>query len=332
MLRELRIRGFAIIDELTIHFQPGLNVITGETGAGKSIILQALALLSGARATSDVIRSDAEEASIEGLFEVNVPAEILEAVGSFADDDLVVRRHVSRSGKGRIYVNGSLATLGLLKQLGEHLVHIYGQHDQALLLRAASHLELLDQFGDLGELRRRMETAHAALVAARHRVHDLARYRADFGQKKDLLEFQIRELLAADVRRDEETELRREREEMRHAERLARVCGDGESTLYSGEFATVAQLGRLASNLSDLVRILPTLATVTELVDTARVQLEEAALQLRHQAERIRFDPERLDQIEERLAQLSQLSRKYGAPSTELPARPREAPAGAGVP
>jgi DNA repair protein RecN (Recombination protein N) len=319
MLRELRIRDFAIIDELTIHFRSGLNVITGETGAGKSIILQALALLSGTRATSDVIRSDAEQASIEGLFEVSVPPGILEAVGSFADDDLVVRRQVSRSGKGRIFINGNLATLGLLKRLGEHLVHIYGQYDQALLLQPASHLELLDRFGDLGELRRRMEGAHAALAAARGRVQDLARHRAGFEQKKGLLEFQRQELLAADLRHDEETELRREREEMRHAERLAQVCRDGESMLYSGESASVAQLGRLGSNLSELVRVLPALAAVLELVDAARVQLEEAALQLRHHAQRVRFDAERLDRIEERLALLSQLSRKYAVPSSELP-------------
>src|SRR5215468_8351212 len=143
MLRELRIRDVAIIDELALAFGPGLNVITGETGAGKSIILQALALLCGARGAADLIRSDADEASIEGLFECDVPAALREAVG-LEGDELLVRRHLARSGKNRIYVNGSPATLTLLAQLGDVLVHIYGQLEQALLLRSASHLDLLD--------------------------------------------------------------------------------------------------------------------------------------------------------------------------------------------
>ena len=130
MLRELRIRDFAIIDELALTFRPGLNVITGETGAGKSIILQALALLCGARAAGDLIRGEADEALIEGLFECALPAPVSEALG-LDGDEVVVRRHLARSGKSRIYVNGGPATLALLAQLGGELVHIYGQLEQA---------------------------------------------------------------------------------------------------------------------------------------------------------------------------------------------------------
>src|SRR5262245_13499323 len=126
MLRELRVRDFAIIDDLTLSFAPGLNVITGETGAGKSIILQALALLCGARGSSDLIRSNAEEASIEGLFECSLPPAIGDALG-VDGEEILVRRHLTASGKNRIYVNGGPTTLGLLAQLGDHLVHIYGQ-------------------------------------------------------------------------------------------------------------------------------------------------------------------------------------------------------------
>ena len=318
MLRELRIRDFAIIDDLALSFRAGLNVITGETGAGKSIILQALALLCGARAAPDLIRSEADEASIEALFECALPAELREALG-LEGDEILVRRHLARTAKSRIYVNGSPATLVLLAQLGDHLVHIYGQHEQTLLLRPASHLELLDRFAGLGAPREQMATAHAAYRTALERVEILERERAALAERRDLLEFQYAELSAAAVRAGEEAEGRREREMLRHAERLQQVCRDGEAMLYSGHAATVSALGRLATQLNELAAIAAPLSAAAELIDTARVQLEEAALQLRATADRLEADPDRLDAVEARLQLLARLSRKHGVPSDELP-------------
>ncbi len=318
MLRELRIRDFAIIDDLTISFRPGLNVITGETGAGKSIILHALALICGGRAAPDVIRSDADAASIEGLFEGPLPAEQREALGLEADDELLVRRQIPRTGKGRVYVNGSPSTVALLAQLGTWLVHIYGQHDQALLLRPASHLDLLDQFGDLTELRARMAIAYDGLAAARReRDARLARCAAA-AQRRDLLDYQIAELAAAEVGPDEEQALRHEREVLRHAERLHQTTGTAEEALYSGEGAIASAVARIATQLHELLRIDPALGPTAELLDSASVQIEEAALQLRAYAERAQVDPARLTSVEDRLELLAQLSRKYGVPSTEL--------------
>jgi len=320
MLRELRIRDFAIIDDLTIGFRPGLNVITGETGAGKSIILQALALLCGGRAVPDLIRSNAEAASIEGLFEGAIAAECLESLGLSPDDELLVRRLIPRTGKGRVYINGSPATVALLAQLGNALVHIYGQHEQALLLRPESHLDFLDGFGGLAALRERMASAYAALAVAQNHLRDLTSRREALEQRRELLAFQVDELAKAAVQPDEEAALRRERDVLRHAERLQQVTRAGEASLYSGEGAIAAALARLGSQLAELARIDSALGGPAELVDAARVQLEEAALELRAYAERRHFDPERLEQIEERLALLSRLSRKYGAASPELPA------------
>ena len=147
MLRELRIRDFAIIDDLTITFRPGLNVITGETGAGKSILIQALGLLCGGRATPEVVRDQTEAASIEGVFDIPGERENFAAYGIEPDDELIVRRVIPRTGKGRVYLNGSPATVAMLSQVGTRLVHLYGQHDQALLLHPASHLDFLDEFG-----------------------------------------------------------------------------------------------------------------------------------------------------------------------------------------
>jgi len=318
MLHELRIRDFAIIDDLALSFRPGLNVITGETGAGKSIILQALALLCGARGAADLIRSGADEASIEGLFECPLPPELGDAFG-LEGDEILIRRHLNRSGKNRIYVNGSPATLVLLAQIGDFLVHLYGQHEQALLLRPASQLELLDRFAELGTARTRMAAAHAAWRAAHEGFERLERERAALADRQELLAFQHAELADAAVRAGEEADLRNERERLRHAARLQQTCREGESALYSGEGATVSTLARLAAQLSELIAIAPTLATARELIDGGRVQLEEAARELRAAADRLQADPERLDAVDERLQLLSRLSRKHGVGSDELP-------------
>lgn len=321
MLRELRIRDFAIIEDLAIGFRPGLNVITGETGAGKSIILQALALLCGGRSAAEVVRTDAEAASIEGLFDGAPGPELLDALGVSPDDDLLVRRVVPRVGKGRVYVNGSPATVGLLEQLGESLVHIYGQHEQAQLLRPSTHLVLLDEFGGLLELRERMASSYAAWAGAERRLRSLAENRRAAAERRSSLEADAEELVRAAVRAGDEEELRREREVLRHAERLGEVTRGGEAHLYSREGAVVAGLARLGAQLAELARIDPALGSAGELVESARVQLEEAALQLGSYAERVQFDPERQEEIESRLALLSRLGRKHGVPATELPQR-----------
>lgn len=318
MLRELRIRDFAIIDDLAVSFRPGLNVLTGETGAGKSIILQALALLCGARGAADLIRSDADEASIEGLFEAAVPGELGEALG-IEDGEILVRRHLTRAGKSRVYVNGSPATVALLAQLGDSLVHIYGQLEQAQLLRPASHLELLDRFAELSAQRQRMAEAYAATRAARQRLARLEQARAALAERRDLLEFQHAELSDVAVLAGEEADLRRERELLRHAERLQQVCREGEAMLYSGQAATAAALARLGAQLTELAAVAPDLAAAAELVDSGRLQLEEAALQLRATADRLSADPDRLDVVEARLQLIARLTRKHGVASDDLP-------------
>ena len=320
MLRELRIRDVAIIDEVALSFGAGLNVISGETGAGKSILLQSLALLCGARGSADLIRADADEAVVEGLFDCALPDALRDALGLDDAGEVLVRRHVSRGGKGRIHVNGGPVTLALLGQLGEYLVHIYGQHDQALLLRPANHLELLDRFGELGRLSDRMADAFAAFAAARREREELARHSAALADRRELLEFQHRELSEADAQPGEDAALRQERELLRHAERLEAACREGESLLYSGHHAMVGALGRLHAQLAELGAIAPALSDAAALVDSGRVQLEEAALQLRSAAERLEADPARLDAIEERLALLQRLARKYAVPADELPA------------
>src|SRR5881227_2392165 len=216
MLRELRIRNFAVVENLTVPFAPGLNVLTGETGAGKSILVDAILLVRGARAQTDVIRADAESATVEAVFAV-----LDEAGLTVEDGEIVVRRELSRSGRHRAFVNDAAVTVGLLERLGDALVQVHGQHEHQRLLEPARQLDLLDRFGDAEPVRERF-----AALFAKHREarDDLERRRGagrDRAQREDLLRFQVSELDAARLRVGEDDELRTERRRLQHAERFA---------------------------------------------------------------------------------------------------------------
>ncbi len=322
MLRELRISNFAIIDEVTLSFAPGMNVLTGETGAGKSIIMRAIALLCGGRATADVIRTNADEAEIEGVFDVHGAARAaLDDTGAPAGDELLVRRTIARTGKGRIYLNGSLGNAALLAQVGNHLIHIYGQHEQALLLKPESHLEFLDEFGQLQEERARMRAAYESFRAAAEHLSALTSNSEAMRQRVELLRFQVGELTQAGLAVGEEPQLQRERERQRHAEKLSRICQESDEALYSGDDAIAGAVARIAGQLQEAGRIDESFGASAELLRQALTQIEEVAADLRRGAARIRHDPERLEQIEERLIFLGKLKRKYGCEADDLPQR-----------
>jgi len=312
MLRDLRIANFAIIDELHLSFEPGMNVLTGETGAGKSIIMRAIGLLCGERAAADVIRTDCDEASIEGLFDIDAAAHaILEDSGVPPADELLIRRVINRAGKGRVWVNGSPSTAAVVSQLGARLIHVYGQHEQALLLKPESHLEFLDEFGKLSGPRGEMAATYAAFREAADRLAELTAGGEAARQRLELVRFQVHELRDAKLARGEEPQLQQERELLRHAEKLGVISQQSEEALYSGDQAIAASLTRIANQLHEAGRIEASFGANAEALRQAVVQVEEVALELRRAAERIRHDPERLEQIEERLALLTRLKRKY---------------------
>jgi DNA repair protein RecN (Recombination protein N) len=322
MLSELRISSVAIIEELQLTFAPGMNVLTGETGAGKSIIMRAIGVLCGDRAATDLIRSDAEEAEIEGLFDLaDTGTDVLSDNGLPAANELVMRRVIARSGKGRAYVNGRLATAALLAQLGTRLLHVYGQHEHALLLKPESHLELLDLFAKLDPARAQMAEAYAAFRAAADRLAALTAGGDAVRQRLELLRFQVKELRDAQLARGEEMQLQHERDVQRHAEKLTLICRQGEEALYSGDEAIAGGLARIATQLQDAGRIDPAFGEQAELLRQAAAQVEEVGVHLQRAAQRIRHDPERLEQIEERLALLGRLKRKYDCEADVLPDR-----------
>ena len=315
MLRELRIKNFAVIDELALGLGPGLNILTGETGAGKSIILNALGLISGDRVTSDVIRHNQEEASVEALFEAVPPSvkDKLGGAGIEVDDDLIIKRVVSRTGKNRVYLGGSLCPLNLLSEIGASIVRIYGQHEHHTLLKPENHVELLDAFGGLaadvhsmGEKFSAFAAAWEALKCARE---ELERRKNERG----LLEAKVEEIATARLRPEEEAELRAKKNILIHAEKLYQGCREGEELLYEGDNALVAPLGRYGNKLRELAQIDSVLAGAAELVQGALAQLEEANMELRRYAERMHFEPGALEQLEDRLAEVQRLKRKYNA-------------------
>jgi DNA repair protein RecN (Recombination protein N) len=315
MLTHLRVTGLALIDEIELPFGPGLTVITGETGAGKSILVEALGLLRGGRASSELIRTGADEARVEAIFELAADSEVKQALladGRDVSDGLVVRRAVARSGRGRMHLGGSLATAADLASTIGKLCDITSQHDQQLLMDPDSQLAILDAFAGNESALAEAKVAFQTLSDARA---DLAVFDADVrtrAEREDLLRFQLRELEESDLKPGEDDALRLERERCKGAERFLAACTRGEDGLYSGEDAAAGRIASVAREIGALAAIDPTLAPVVESLRAAQAQVEDAASSLSHYAAKLRFEPERLNEIEERLFLIGRLIRKHG--------------------
>jgi len=314
MLRELRIRNFAVVENLTVPFAPGFNVLTGETGAGKSILVDAILLLRGARAQTDVIRADAETATVEAVFEVSdgAVATLDEAGLPLEDGEVVIRRELSRSGRHRAFVNDAAVTVGLLERLGDALVQVHGQHEHQRLLEPTRQLDVLDRFADAEPLRERFAALFAKHAEARAELERRRGAARDRAQRQDLLRFQVSELDAARVRVGEDDDLRTERRRLQHAERFAAGLQEVASLLHADAASATARLARAGRVLSDLGRLDPAFAAPAETLDAARAHVEDTLAAVRGLRETIVFEPERLEGIDERLDALTRLKRKYG--------------------
>lgn len=320
MLRELQIRNFAVIDQAVLELGPGLNVLTGETGAGKTLVLNALGLVSGGRVSTDIIRHGETEATVEALFE-GMP-EVLQSrlkEGGYEDGEgLVIKRIVNRSGKNRIYLSGGLCSLGLLSEMGSQLIHIYGQHEHHTLLKSETHLALLDAYGTLENKLEAMRKEYHTLGMAWGAL-ERARERLENGRREEeWLRAQVEEISQAGLQIREEEELEARRNILAHAEKLYQGCREGEEILYEGEEALVDRLGKVLLHLRELAGIDRSLNEVVELLDSSLAQMEEAASTLRRYTDRVQFDPAALAQLEERRAEINRLKRKYHGSVEEL--------------
>jgi DNA repair protein RecN (Recombination protein N) len=317
MLRELRLRNFAVVESVTVPFTSGLNVLTGETGAGKSILVDAIVLVRGARAQTDAIRADAETATVEAVFAIDAAGAaraVLEEAGLAPDDngEIVVRRELARSGRHRAFVNDSPVTVGLLERVGDVLVEVHGQHDHQRLLEPVRQLELLDRFADAEEACARVSALHAKHRAARDEAEQTRRAARDRAQREDLLRFQVGELDAARLRVGEAEDLRSELRRVQHAERFTTGLAEAAALLDDAPQSASERLARAARILQDLGRVDAALAAPAEPIEAARIQVEEALGAIRRLRDGIVVEPGRLDAIHERLDALTRLQRKYG--------------------
>jgi len=326
MLQELRIKNFAIIDELDITFSRGFNVLTGETGAGKSIILNAVHLLLGDKATEDLVRSSEEEASVEALFDISrnkrVKGKIQEknpkAAETGEDDSLLIRRLISRSGRGRTFINGNLATLGMLSEIGEELLSIYGQHEHQTLQQVETHIDILDEFGGMLGFRETFQNRFEEFNSLSEEVRRIREEREKWLKERELMAFQSREIEASGIQIGEEEALREERRILTHAKKLVGFANLSEEALYGDEGSVIGRIQTILRQGRDIVEIDPSLAPLLKGLESALIQLEESALTLRDYSKRVEFNPVRVEEIENRLAEIDRLKRKYGSSIEEI--------------
>ncbi|GAB4294544.1 MAG: DNA repair protein RecN [Desulfuromonadia bacterium] len=319
MLCELSIRNIAIIDRLVVSFQPGFTVLTGETGAGKSIIVDAVSLLIGGRGSAELIRSGCDDGGVDARFEVGEDSalrSLLADRGIDIEDELVIKRVISRTGKNRCYLNGSLSTLSLLTEVGRRLINIYGQHESQTLLERGRHRDLLDRFGEIDTTPYRERYDQWRQVC--RELEELEKGGREAAQKIDLLTFQRDEILSAALEPGEEERLRSEREILRNGERLLRAGEEGYDALYGSDDSVVARLAGVIRLVGEGARIDPTLGPILAALEGASAQIDDAARELKGYASRLDIDPSRIDAVEERLHQLERLFRKYGGSSGEV--------------
>ena len=320
MLHELAIESFAVVEELRAVFRPGLNLVTGETGSGKSIVVDALALLFGARADADVVRGAAERARIAGIFEPPPSprlAELLDEAGLPVEEELLIERHVLAGGRTRAYVNGRPAPVTLLRELAPLLGDIHGQHEQQNLFSTAAQLEMLDAFAGtsaaaaaVGALHRERREAEARLAELRGREQERLRL-------LDLYRFQAEEIAQAALAPGEEEELGQERRKLQNVVRLSEAASAACEALYESSVSAAAQLKAALRRLEQAAADDPALEPLIATLESARAGVEDSGFELERYLDRLEADPGRLDAVEERLALLERLKRKYGG---DLPA------------
>jgi DNA repair protein RecN (Recombination protein N) len=315
MLLCLRVKNLAIIDALEVEFPAGMNVVTGETGAGKSILVNALSLVLGGKAEPQVVRSGAQEAEVEALFDVTDHPRVRERaaqMGLEAEQELVLRRVVQVSGRSRAYVNGRLASAAQLGEFARGLCDISSQHEHHTLVDASSHVDFLDAFAKLEPLRSAMVEAYRALSEAHHALESHSTDSNKRVERADLLRYQLREIDELAPQPGEQQALLEERERLRHAERLSEVTGSAEDLLYARDEALCAELARVLRGIQEAVALDARLGPIATQLASAHRELEDASRELGAYARSVVHDPARLTEVEERLDALSRAARKYG--------------------
>ena len=323
MLIEMRLENYAVIDNLVVEFGPGLNLLTGETGAGKSILVDALALLLGDKASTDVIRAGTERAVVSAVFEAEGAAEkplaeILGANGLDESDDgsLILRREIAASGKGRVFVNNQPATVAVLRQLAPHLATIHAQNESVLSFDGPARLGLLDTFA--GSQAEGVQTAYGVWKGIRTRIQELEQGEQDRLRLVDLWIFQKREIEEGRLQSGEDESLETEKRVLANAEKIYNAAMNAFDLLYEGNGSTASSLRAAQKQVEELVRYEPKFREALAALETARISVEDVGASVRDYAGGIHASPEHLAQVEDRLALLDRLKRKYGPTLDEV--------------
>ena len=323
MLRRIHIRNVALIEEQAIEFDDGFSVLTGETGAGKSIIIESFNFVLGERASRELIKFGAQKASVEAIFSLSQQEPVMEVLREMEllpeDDELVLYRELSQAGKNVCRVNGMLVSTAMLKQIGDALIDIHGQHAHQSLLNAKMHLSMLDAFAgaEVKTLQQSVAERYRTAMAAKHALQDSEMNERERAQKCDLYAYQIKEIRDADLQDGEEERLTEERNKLRNAHTILESLGEGAECL-NGEMGALSQLSTALRDLERIANCGAEYAALAERLRESYYALEDAAYTLRDQRDTFSFDPETLDQIEWRLETISRLKRKYGSSIAEI--------------
>ena len=323
MLRELQISDFAIITDLDLTFHPRFNVFTGETGAGKSIIIDALGIVLGGRASPEMVRTGAAGARVQALFELDGPTldrlrPACETYGVDVAEGLILSREVSATGRSTARVNGVLVPVAVLREVAEGLVDITGQSEHLSLLRPAAQLRLLDQYARTEPLRSEVSELYSRARAIETRISSLVHDRQEAERRADMLRYQTEEIESAGLGMGEEQELTQQRTLLSNAERLTMLAENAYQSLYSASPSGLDQLRQAQSSAEELVRLDPSLQPDLDLLVEAALNVEEIALTVRRYRDSVEYDPALLSQIEDRLDQINRLKRKYGGTIDEI--------------
>ena len=327
MLRLFSVTNFATIEQLEIELAPGFSVLTGETGAGKSIIVDALSLLLGGRADGGMVRSGARQSRVEGIFLLGgdlsqrIEAALNEYEIDAVEEEIILAREVNLDGRNTCRVNGRIVPLRLLNTLAQHLVDIHGQNQHLSLLRVREQMDILDQYGGLWPLRTEVAELARRLTEARRELDRLRRDEQELAQRVDFLRYQVGEITAANLRPAEDDDLTLERDRVANAERIISLSDHAYRVLYDGfdrQESVTDLLGQVSRDLSQLEQLDPSLRQNLESLDTLTHQVDELARALRNYRDGIEYSPERLHELEERLNLINGLKRKYGGSIGEI--------------
>ena len=314
MLHHLKISNLATIEQVEIEFKKGFSILTGETGAGKSIIIDAIQLVLGAKADAALIRSGKPNATVEAVFDISQQdflKTFLEGAGLLVEDELIIRRIIPREGRQKIWLNDSNITHSRLSEIGRQLIDIHGQHDNQALLQVSSHITFLDGFGQLTPLKEGVQTIYAEYEATLDEQKQLRKRLQERSERMEVLHYQQEELEKANLQEGEDEELQQEAQILTHAEKLTLLLSQVTSQLYEGEGAIIEQLGSVQRTLREAEKLDPRCGGVNEMMNSCSVQLDDIYRFVSEHSSKIEENPQRLDWVNERLNQIQRLERKY---------------------